>query len=84
MDNAKPIPKTVTVADTIAHLMTFPPNMEVWHVWDESGEYFPATAPQARTDYIKQVERRGKKRWRECEEHEAQKAVCVLSEEYRI
>ena len=31
----------VTVADVMAKLARLPPDMEVWHTWDESGESTP-------------------------------------------
>ena len=81
--------RTVTVADTIAHLMTFPPDMEVWTTWDESGEYWPATKPQARIDHVRKVEIRGREQWRERSEEPnggptGTKAVCVLSAEMKV
>lgn len=44
--------KIYTVKDVIEYLKTFPSDMEVWKVWDESGEYSPVTRPPARIDQI--------------------------------
>ena len=42
----------MTVSDLIAHLQTLPQDLEVWSVWDESGEYTPAAEPPGRIDTI--------------------------------
>jgi hypothetical protein len=73
----------MTVADIIKHLQTFPPDMEVWTTWDESGEYWPAEVPQGRVDYVHEVERRKVERrkgtrWEEASEPGEGKPVCVL------
>ena len=46
--------------------------------WDESGEYWPATKPQRRVDWVQQMTRRRKLRWEESYEQGKGKAVCVL------
>lgn len=68
----------MTIADVIAHLQTMPPDMEVWVPWDESGEYWPATEPQGRVDWVIQQTRRGKTRWEASYAPGKGKAVCVL------
>jgi hypothetical protein len=68
----------MTIKDVIAHLQTMPPDMEVWVTWDESGEYWPATEPQGRVDWVSQHTRWGKPRWEESHEPGKGKAVCVL------
>jgi transposase len=77
--------RTVTVADMIKHLQTLPPDMEIWTVWDESGEYSPAVTPQARIDTIsKRKNVMGKEWWMEhCESYsdeaiQGTREVCVL------
>jgi hypothetical protein len=59
--------------------------MEIWTVWDESGEYSPAVTPQARIDTIsKRKNVRGKEWWMEhCESYsdeaiQGPREVCVL------
>jgi len=69
----------ITVADMIKHLQTFPPDMEVWTTWDESGEYWPAAEPQGRIDRVNQVMRRnGKTRWEKSETERNGIPVCIL------
>jgi hypothetical protein len=75
-------PKTLTVEDIIAHLQTLPPKMEVWTTWDESGEYWPATKPQGRIDWVCLVNRLGRTRWEESLTPGQGKAVCVLGIEH--
>ncbi len=69
---------TLTVADIIKHLQTFPQNMEVWTTWDESGEYWPAETPQGRVDFIQELPYRDRIRWEREDEPGAGKPVCVL------
>ncbi len=68
----------MTVSDVIAHLQTLDPALEVWVTWDESGEYWPASNPQGRVEWIVQETRRGKTRWESSFEDGKGKAVCVL------
>jgi hypothetical protein len=74
----------MTIKDVIAHLQTMPPDMEAWVTWDESGEYWPATQPQGRVDWVIQQTRRGKTRWEESYEPGKGKAVCVLLSNARL
>ena len=74
----------MTVKDLIEHLKTLPQGMEVWQTWDESGEYWPATKPLGRVDWVhEQTSKYLGTRW--VESFTAQgmndrtgKAVCVL------
>jgi hypothetical protein len=74
----------MTIKDVIEHLQTMPPDMEVWVTWDESGEYWPATEPQGRVDWVHRKTRTdGRTRWVESFTAQGQKdgtgkAVCVL------
>jgi len=69
----------MTIADVIAHLKTMPQDMEVWRTWDESGEYWPATEPQGRVDWVQQETRKdGRIRWKNSYEEGRGKPVCVL------
>lgn len=68
----------MTVRDVILHLQTMPPDMEVWHTWDESGEYSPCRTPQGRIDRVVRVTRRGRLRWEESDAPGVGKEVCVL------
>jgi hypothetical protein len=69
----------MTIKDVIEHLKTMPPDMEVWVTWDESGEYWPATEPQGRVEWVHQETRTdGRMRW-ECSYEEGKgKPICVL------
>ena len=69
----------MTIKDVIEHLQTMPHDMEVWVTWDESGEYWPATTPQGRVDWVHQKTcSDGQTRW-ECSYEEGKgRAVCVL------
>ena len=68
----------MTVQDVINHLQTLDPALEVYVMWDESGEYWPATEPQGRVDWVEQVERYGRTRWENSYKDGDGKAVCVL------
>ena len=69
----------MTIRDVIEHLQTMPPDMEVWVTWDESGEYWPATEPQGRVDWVHQETRTGgRTRWEASYEEGKGKPVCVL------
>jgi len=73
----------MTIRDVIEHLQTMPPDMEVWVTWDESGEYWPATEPQGRVDWVHQETRTGgRTRWEASYEDGKGKAVCVLLSNY--
>lgn len=71
--------KVQTVQDVIDCLKTFPPDMEVWVTWDESGEYWPAKTPMCRVDWVVQhTNRKGVTRWEYSEEQGVGKPVCML------
>jgi hypothetical protein len=53
----------ITVKDIIEHLRQFPPDMEVWETWDESGQYWSATELLGRIDHVELRTRHGKQRW---------------------
>ena len=79
--------EVLTVKDVIAHLQTLPQDMEVWSVWDESGQYAPLRVNPGRIDTIREVRRGNVLRWEEsfypATELDCRK-VCILEPPHRI
>ena len=74
--------KIQTVEDTIKHLQTLPPKMEVWIYCDEMNVYIPAIQPQGRVDHIvckKKYKNAKRNEWQEAIRKDAGKAVVVLN-----
>lgn len=81
---------TITVRDMIEHLQTLPPYAEVWIKSDTTGEYFPATEPQARMQQITRVTKtsfdgRKVETWVEpLHRRDNWETVCVMREQQRF